>query len=145
MLQKYKEVLFGLAFGIGAVVLDTVMDAIADGNGFMDEVVEQPGMMLYRLLFIIFGLVLGWLLWERNRGERETRQLAETLNKVRRECGSQGLILRSALQTILTRDDLHLSDEALRLLQEAYAKSQDFQRIADDRPPQARRQDSAAS
>jgi len=93
MLQRYKEILFGLAFGIGAFLLDTNMDAAAGGNNFLEEVVAHPGMLLYRALFILLGLALGWLLWQRNRREREARQLAETLNRLRQKCAAQGLLL----------------------------------------------------
>jgi hypothetical protein len=134
MLHRYKEIFFGLAFGIGAVLIDTKMDAIADGNSMMDEVIEHPGMLLYRAIFIVFGLLLGWLLWQSHRREREVRQTAETLGRIRQECGAQGLLLGSTLQRLLTRDDLHLSEEASRLLQDAYAKSQEFQRIAEQSP-----------
>jgi hypothetical protein len=135
MLQKYKEIFFGLAFGLIAVALDTGMDAMADGNNIMDELSEHPGMLMYRAVFLALGLILGWVLWQRNRRERQFRQIAETLHKVRQECGTQGLLLHSALQTLLTRDDLHLSDEALRLIQDAYQRSQEFQRIATEKTP----------
>ena len=133
MFQKYKEILFGLAFGIGAVVIDISMDAMADGNSFIDEMGEHPGMLLYRAVFVVFGLFLGWLLWQNNRREREVRRVAEMLHKLQQECGTQGLLLRSSLQTLLMRDDLRLTDDASRLLEEAYARSQEFQRIAEQK------------
>jgi len=135
MIQKYKEILFGLAFGIGAVVLDTGMDAMADGNSLVDEVVQHPGMLLYRAVFIVLGLALGWLLWKRNRREREYRQLAETLRRIQRECEKQALLLRSTLQNLLIRDDVHLSEAASQLVQEAYEKTEELNRIADLKLP----------
>lgn len=137
MFQKYKEILFGLAFGIGAVFIDTSMDAMVDGNGLMDEVAEHPGMMVYRAVFIVFGLVLGWLLWKRNRREREYRQMAEMLHKIQQECGTQALLLRSTLQNLLIRDDVHLSDAASQLVRESYERSQELQKIADLKLPPA--------
>jgi hypothetical protein len=133
MFQKYKEILFGLAFGIGAVVIDISMDAMADGNSFIDEMGEHPGMLLYRAVFVVFGLFLGWLLWQNNRREREVRRVAEMLHKLQQECGTQGLLLRASLQTLLMRADLRLTDDASRLLEEAYARSQEFQRIAEQK------------
>ncbi len=135
MFQKYKEIIFGLAFGIGAFVLDTAMDASTVGNSLMDEVTEHPGMLFYRAIFIVLGLALGWVLWQRNRRERQFRQIAETLRRVQQECGNQGLMLHSTLQTLLTRGDLHLSDEASQLVREAYQRSQEFQRIAELKTP----------
>ena len=131
MLQNYKEIFFGFAFGIGAVILDTGMDAIANGNSLLDEVTEHPGMLLYRVVFIVLGLVLGWLLWKRNRRERAYRQLAETLRKLQHECEKQALLLRSTLQNLLIRDDVHLSEAASQLLQKAYQETQELQRIAE--------------
>ena len=133
MFQKYKEILFGLAFGIGAVVIDISMDAMAGGNSFNDEMAEHPGMLLYRAVFVVFGLFLGWLLWQNNRREREVRRVAEMLHKLQQECGTQGLLLRASLQTLLMRADLRLTDDASRLLEEAYARSQEFQRIAEQK------------
>ena len=135
MFQKYKEILFGLAFGIGAVVLDTGMDALADGNSLTDEVAEHPGMLLYRAVFIAFGLALGWLLWKRNRREREYRQMAEMLREIQQQCGKQALLLRATLQNLLIRDDVHLGDAASQLVQEAYQKTQELQRIAEQKLP----------
>jgi len=135
MFQKYKEILFGLAFGIGAVVLDTGMDALADGNSVTDEVAEHPGMLLYRAVFIAFGLALGWLLWKRNRREREYRQMAEMLREIQQQCGKQALLLRATLQNLLIRDDVHLGDAASQLVQEAYQKTQELQRIAEQKLP----------
>ena len=135
MFQKYKEIIFGLAFGVGAFLLDTAMDASTFGNSLPDEVAEHPGMLFYRTIFIVLGLALGWVLWQRNRRERQFRQIAETLRRVQQECGNQGLLLHSTLQTLLTRSDLHLSEEASRLVQEAYQRSQEFQRIAAEKTP----------
>jgi|HubBroStandDraft_6_1064221.scaffolds.fasta_scaffold01145_3 hypothetical protein len=135
MFQKYKEIIFGLAFGIGAVILDTAMDAIADGNSLADEVAEQPGMMVYRAVFIVFGLALGWVLWQRNRRERAYRQMAETLRKMQEELAKQTLLLRATLQNLLIRDDLHLSGAASQLMQEAYQEAQELQKIAEQKLP----------
>ena len=135
MFQKYKEILFGLAFGIGAVLIDTGMDAVADGNSLMDEVSEHPGMLLYRAAFIVLGLALGWMLWQRSRRERRFRQIAEALRGIQQECGKQALLLRATLQNLLIRDDLQLTDAASQLVQQAYQKTQELQKIAEQKLP----------
>ena len=135
MLQEYKEIFFGLAFGVGAVIIDTAMDATAQGNSYFGELTAHPAMILYRAVFILLGLALGWLLWQRNRTEREARRLTETLRRIQQQCGTQALLLRSTLQTLLTRNNLGLSEEAQQLVQEAYQRSQEFQRIADEKLP----------
>lgn len=131
MLQKYKEILVGLLFGVVAVVIDLAMDAAAEGNSLMDELAEHPVMMFYRLIFVLLGLLLGWLLWRGNRAERESRQLRETLQRVRQQCGAQGLLIGASLQKLLTHSGLGLSGEAQQLLQEAYQRSREFQTMAE--------------
>ena len=71
----------------------------------------------------------------RNRRERRFRQLAEALRHLQQDCGAQTLLLPSTLQTVLTRDDLHLSDAASKLVQEAYQRSQELPRIAEQKLP----------
>ena len=137
MFQRYKEIFFGLAFGVGAALIDTGMDAAANGNSLLDEVSEHPGMLLYRAAFIALGLALGWLLWQRNRRERDFRHLTETLRRIQQDWGTQAILLRSTLQTMLTRDDLHLSEGASQLVHQAYLRSQELQRLAEQKPPQA--------
>jgi len=135
MLKKYKEIFFGLAFGIVANVLDTGVDALSNGNSLGDEVVERPAVMLYRAVFILLGLAFGWLLWKANRRERQYRQLTETLDRIQRECEQHTLLLRATLQNLLIRNDLHLSEAASQLLRQAYQQTQEFQSIAELKLP----------
>lgn len=131
MFQKYKEIFFGLAFGIFAVMLDTGMDAMADGNSLTDEVSEHPGMLLYRAVFVVLGLILGWVLWQRNRREREHRELTEMLRRLQQECRRQTMFLRATLQNLLIRDDVKLSDPAAQVIQQAYQKTQELENLAE--------------
>ncbi len=133
MLREYKEIFFGLAFGIGAVIIDTGMDAKAEGVSYYWELTSHPAMMLYRAAFILLGLGLGWLLWQRNQTEREVRRLTETLHRIQQQCGTQGLLLSSTLQTLLTRSDIGLSAEAQQLAQNAYQRAREIQRIAEEK------------
>ena len=87
MLQKYKEIFYGGLFGLGAAVLDTFMDARMEDLGFRDEMVQHRPMLFYRVLFILFGLALGWLLWQKNKRAREFRDLSEILRQFRQEYG----------------------------------------------------------
>ena len=76
MPHKYKEISYGGLFGFGAAVLDTFMDARMEGLSFREELVQHGPMLSYRTLFILFGLALGWLLWQKNKREREFRDLS---------------------------------------------------------------------
>ena len=140
MFQKYKEIVYGLLFGVGAAVIDTVMHAQMTGRSFWAESVNpQPAMIFYRVLFLAFGLALGWLLWQKNKRERDFRQLTETVEKFHRDLCAPALLMHTKLQVLLTRQDFQLSREAEEVVRFAYERSQEIQALAKEKlPPQSR-------
>jgi hypothetical protein len=103
--------------------------------GFRDEMVQHRPMLFYRAVFILFGLALGWLLWQKNKREREFRDLSEILKRFRQEYGGPAILMHAKLQVLLTRKDLHLSDEAEQLVQFVYQQSQDLQSLVNNKLP----------
>lgn len=135
MLQKYKEIFYGLLFGLGAAILDIMMDARAEGVGVGTEVTLHPAMLLYRSLFVLFGLILGWLLWQKNRRERDFRNLAETLKRFRQDYRGIALVMHTRLQVLLTRENLNLPQGAEELIRAAYQSSQELQNLVNTKLP----------
>ena len=133
MLTTYKEIVYGAVIGFIGLLLDTVMDAKAADHGFVAELRTHPAMMLYRLLFIVFGMFIGWLLWRNNQREREVRNMMDTLRHFHQEYEAQAVVLHTSLQTLLTKD-LHLPPETESLIRNAYEKSRDLQSLAKQRP-----------
>jgi hypothetical protein len=130
---SYKEIFYGIAFGLGAAALDTLIDARQAEESFFTGITSHPGMLLYRMLFVVYGLLLGWLLWKNNQRERDLRSAMEQLRKFHREYEAQGIVLHANLQMLLTKD-LHLPAEAEALLRNAYEKSREMQALAKDLP-----------
>lgn len=139
MLQKYKEIFYGILFGLGAGIIDTVMHARMGNTSVWIEMVQpQPTMIFYRVLFILFGVALGWLLWQKNKRERDFRHLAETVEKFHRDLCAPALLMHTKLQVLLTRQDLQLSREAEEVVRFAYERSREIQTLARERlPPQS--------
>lgn len=136
MFQKYKEIVYGLLFGVGAAVIDTVMHAqMRDRSFWAESMRPQPAMIFYRVLFLVFGLALGWLLWQKNKRERDFRHLAETVEKFHRDLCAPVLLMHTKLQVLLTREDLHLSHEAEEVVRFAYERSREIQALAKERLP----------
>ena len=134
MFQKYKEIVYGLLFGVGAAVIDTVMHAqMTDRSFWAESMRPQPAMIFYRVLFLVFGLALGWLLWQKNKRERDFRHMAETVEKFRRDLCAPALLMHTKLQVLLTRQDFHLSREAEEAVRFAYERSQEIQALAKEK------------
>jgi hypothetical protein len=133
MQTSYKEIFYGLAFGFGAAALDTLIDARGAGESFFSGFSQHPGMVLYRMLFVLYGLLIGWLLWNNNQRERSVRSLMEELNRFHHQYEAQAIVLHTNLQMLLTQD-LHLPPEADALLRSTYEKSRELQALAKQRP-----------
>lgn len=79
-LREFREIAFGGLFGLGATAIDIVMHARMHGQELVDQILHPgPGMAFYRALNVAFGLILGWVLWRRNKKERRFRLLLKQL------------------------------------------------------------------
>jgi hypothetical protein len=133
MLSNYKEIVYGIAFGLGAAALDTAIDAGTAERGFFAELGTHPAMILYRGLFVLYGFLLGWLLWTNNKRQRELRQLVENVRRFHQEYEAQAVVLHTNLQLLLTKN-LQLPPDADGLIRSTYEKSRNLQSLAKQRP-----------
>lgn len=133
MLATYKEIVYGAVFGFVALLLDTLMDAKAEGQGFLAEMASHPAMMLYRFSFLFFGILIGWLLWRNNQRERDVRKLMEDLRHFHQEYEAHAVVLHTNLQMLLTKN-LNLPPEVESQIRMAYEKSRDLQSLVRQRP-----------
>jgi hypothetical protein len=129
VLFKHREILIGTAIGVAVFIADTFMDAANEGTSFSGELRSHSSMILYRLLFVVAGFVIGWLLWQRNKAARDFDRLRETLDRLRHECEKRSLLVHASLQVLLTRTDFHLPAEAEQLVRGAYEAANELQTI----------------
>lgn len=132
MFQRYKEIFFGLLFGLGAGVIDATMHARMEQASFWIQLVRpQPAMVFYRVLFVVLGAALGWLLWQNNRRERDFRSLKETVERFQRTVAGPALLMHAELQHLLMKkQDFQLSPQAETAIQSVLNKSTEVQTIA---------------
>jgi len=131
MSSNYKEIVYGVAFGVGAAALDTAIDA--GPAGFFAEMSTHPGMIFYRSLFVLYGFLLGWLLWRNHKRERQLEELIEKVRHFHQEYEAQAVVLHTNLQLLLTKN-LQLPPDADALVRNTYEKSRVLQSLAKQRP-----------
>jgi hypothetical protein len=127
MLRRYKEIFYGLIFGLGAAFIDTLVDASTQHRAFWDF---GLGMLLYRAVFVLFGLLLGWLLWRNNQSERESRSLIETVQNLQANIGPPTVIIHAQTQLLLTKSGIAVSPEIERIVRSIHEQSMTLQSIA---------------
>jgi hypothetical protein len=131
VLNRYKEILYGVLFGLGASVIDIVMHAQMADRSFWNELLEpQPTMIFYRCLFLLFGTALGWLLWKRNRREREFRRLAEIYQRFHREVAEPAFLIHGKCQELLFLGDNELPAQARESVRFVYDKARSIESLA---------------
>jgi hypothetical protein len=129
MLRQYKEIIYGLIFGVGAAFIDTFVDATTENKAFWDFGV---GMLFYRALFVLYGLILGWLLWRANQRERESRSLAAALEQLQHDIGPPAVIIHSQTQLLLTKSDPPLPPQVEAIVRSIHEQSLKMQSITKD-------------
>ena len=132
MLRRHREIFYGLLFGFGAAVIDTFIDSKTQGMPFWDFSV---GMTLYRFCFVIFGLVMGWLLWRKNESERGVRLLQDQLQTLQKEIGAPITMIHAETQLLLGGSRLQLSPEIQSVIRIIYEQSQKLQSINREKCP----------
>ena len=134
MLQRYKEIFYGLLFGIGASLIDVSMHASMEHQGFWTALVRPDlAMGAYRVAFVVFGLALGWLLWRKNKAERDFRNLAATLERIQQGVRQPARLIHAKMQVLLTRNDLQLPPDAVEMVRYAYETSREIGYLAEEK------------
>ncbi len=134
MLNRYKEIFYGLFIGLGAWAIDALMHAKEEDGSFWTELVHvHSGTLLYRSFFIAFGLALGWLLWTRSRREREFRRLGEIYERFHREVADPAFLIHAKCEELLWLDDSKLPAPARELVRFVYDKVRTIESLAKER------------
>ena|SRR5215813_1426483 len=132
MLRRHREIFYGLLFGFGAALIDMFIDAQTQGKSFWDVSI---GMTLYRSSFVIFGFVLGWLLWQKNESERGCRLLQDQLQQLQKEMGAPITLIHAQTQMLLVGSRQQLSPEVQSAVRSIYEQCQKLQSINREKYP----------
>ena len=126
MLKRHREIFYGLLFGFGAAIIDMFIDSQTQGKSFWDVSLIMTS---YRLCFVVFGFVLGWLLWRRNESERRFRLLQERLEKLRNEIGAPITMIHAQTQLLLGGPARQLPPDIESVIRNIYEQSQKLQSV----------------
>ena len=116
LLRRYKEILYGLLLGVAMWVTDAAMHAQLGAElhstGLANELFH-PGttQVLFRSVFVVISLILGWSLWHSNWRERELRALEDAIVAFHRQLDSPAMRIVSNIRMLqgrpsVTRDDI---------------------------------------
>jgi len=121
VLNRFREILYGGLIGFVAAAIDIAMHARMADHGLVEELLQpQSGMTFYRMLYLVFGTGLGWMLWHRNGKERAFRdQLGQFRNLIDLFDGHATVIYTNA-QMMLIRSANPPPEDAVKRVKELY-------------------------
>jgi hypothetical protein len=126
MFLKFREIIYGILFGLGAVLIDAIMDSRQSGESITTQLFGHPAMLLYRGLFVVMGILFGWLVSQRKTKELEFQEVSERLDQLRLQCEKESMLIHGSLQVVLGRTDLHLPEDTEKLIRQAYQYSEEM-------------------
>jgi len=132
VLRRHREIFYGLLFGFGGAAIDMFIDAQTQGKSFWDVSI---GMTLYRFCFVIYGFVLGWLLWRKNESERGCRLLQDQFQRLQKEMGAPITLIHAQTQLLLVGSRQQLSPEVQSVIRSIYEQCQKLQSIHREKYP----------
>lgn len=134
MLNRYKEIFYGLLLGFGAWIIDAVMHAHMNNKSFWEELIRpEVSMLFYRTLVVTFGAALGWSLWRVNKREREFRRLAEIYERFHREVADPAFLIHANCEELLWLNESELPAKARDSVRFVYDKVRSIQSLAKER------------
>lgn len=121
MLHRYREILYGGFFGLGAAMIDIAMHARMTGRGFIEEFLQpEPGMTFYRMLYLVFGTGVGWLLWRTNHKERAFRLLLRQFRHLLDLFDGHATVVYANAQMVLMKGTPAPPDDAVHGIRELH-------------------------
>jgi hypothetical protein len=115
--------------------MHTVMPMSADNlrPAFLEELFLPNGpQLITRLLFLVFALVVGWLLWRSNQREREVRDLERQITVFHERIIHPANSILEECNALLRGDGL--TGEPLKLVQEIRQQARQIDDFAKDFP-----------
>lgn len=130
--MSYREILYGIVFGIGACLIDVVMHVEMAGRSFAEELFRPSlEMLFYRALFLLLGILVGVVLWQKNRREREARRFSDLLDKLRHDLAAPLVMIHSNAELLLMREDKSASHDVDGLVRSIYEQTKRLQAIVE--------------
>jgi hypothetical protein len=142
MARRYQEIWCGAGLGFGIWLLDAILNASGRGQWdwgtFVEElVVSNSPRLLFRILFLIVSLGLGYSIWLSRERARQIRDLQQAMNSLQFQITNPLLLILGYSSTLSLKEGWPASREAVEILSEIHLNSQKLNQIVRQWPEPA--------
>jgi hypothetical protein len=139
MARRYQEIWCSVGIGLGAWALDAILNASGRSQwgwvAFVEElVVTNSPRLLFRILFLMVSLGLGYSLWLSRERERRVRDLQQTLNSLQFQIANPLLLIVGYSSTLSLKEGWPASREAIEMVSEIRLNSQRLNEVVKQWP-----------
>jgi len=134
MVKRYQEIWCGAGFGFGIWMLDAILNASGRGQWgwgtFVEElVVSDSPRLLFRILFLVVALGLGYSIWLSRERARRIRDLQQAINAFQFQIANPLLLILGYSSTLSLKEGWPASREAVEMISEIHLNSQKLDQI----------------
>lgn len=139
MHRRFQEIWFGAGLGFGAWALDALLNVSGRGQWGWGTLVEElmvsdSPRLLFRILFLLVSLGLGYSLWLSRERERRIRDLRQALNSLQFQIANPLLLIVGYSSTLALKEGWPTSREAIELIGEIQLNSQRLHEVVKQWP-----------
>lgn len=129
MARRYREIWCSVGIGFGAWALDAILNTSGRNQwgwgAFVEEqVVSDSPRLLFRILFLMVSLGLGYSLWLSRERERQIRDLQQTMNSLQFQIANPLLLIVGYCSILSLKEGWPASREAIEIVSEIRLNSQ---------------------
>ena len=139
MHRRFQEIWFSAGLGLGAWALDALLNVSGRGpwswsNWVEELMVSDSPRLLFRILFLLVSLGLGYSLWLSRERERRIRDLQQAMNSLQFQIAHPLLLIVGYTSTLTLKEGWPASREAIEMIGEIRANSQKLHEVVKQWP-----------
>lgn len=139
MHRRFQEIWFSTGFGFGAWGLDALLNVSGRGQWGWGTLVEElivsdSPRLLFRILFLLVSLGLGYSLWLSRERERRIRDLQQAVNALQFRIANPLLLIVGYASTLALKEGWPASREAIEMIGEIQLNSQKLHEVVKQWP-----------
>lgn len=142
MAKRYQEIWCSAGFGFGVWLLDAILNASGRGQWgwgtFVEELIASDSpRLLFRILFLVVSLGLGYSIWLSRERARRIRDLQQAIDSLQFQIANPLVLILGYSSTLSLKEGWPASREAVEMLSEIHLNSQKLNQIVKQWPETA--------
>lgn len=140
MIERYKEIYYGIAIGISMWVLDAMMHASMHGHlgwhSFLQELLANDvTQVFFRCLFVMVSVAFGYALWRSNKRKLQVQDLQAAIDAFHRQTINPLMLISGYASLLSLKEGWPASREDIDLVREIQLNARKINEVINKMQP----------